>query len=102
MRFLDHAHFQWLTAIENDGTSQYRPAGRRKTEFFNSLLGCLAAIGMQTKLPGNQRNVYCPFLSLLVNIVQRQKHGLVEDHEKVLVGCSILHAVLANSGIGPN
>jgi len=39
---------------------------------------------------------------LLVNIVQRQKYSLVEDDEEVLVGCSILHAVFANAGIGPN
>jgi hypothetical protein len=39
VRFSDRLHFQWLTAIGNDGTSLYRPAGRRKTGFFNSLLG---------------------------------------------------------------
>ncbi len=38
MRFSDHLHFHWLTAIENNGTSLYRPTGRRKTGFFNSLL----------------------------------------------------------------
>ncbi len=38
-RFL---HFQWLTALENGGTSMYR-TGCRKTLFFNSLLEAEAA-----------------------------------------------------------
>ena len=42
MRFSDPLHFQWLVAIENDGTSLYRSTGCRKTEFFNSLLGIFA------------------------------------------------------------
>jgi len=37
VRFSDPSHFQWLIAIENDGTSLYRLTDCRKTEFFNSL-----------------------------------------------------------------
>jgi len=38
VQYSDRLHFRWLSANENVGKSLYRPAGRRKTELFNSLL----------------------------------------------------------------